>query len=139
LKVLVDTNVLLDVLLRRVPFHTDALHLLARVERNELQGVLGATTVTTLYYFLDKGLGASRAREELRKLLTLFDVAAVNRGVLSRALDAPLADYEDAVLVEAAGAIGADAVVTRNVKDFKNAPLTVYTPRELLSILEATQ
>lgn len=68
--------------------------------------------------------------------MTVFEVAAVNRGVLEQALVSPLADYEDAVLVEAAGAVGIDAVVTRNVRDFKAASLRVYTPGELLGILE---
>lgn len=136
MKILFDTNVILDVLLRRQPFHQEALQLFAKVELAEIQGFVGATTVTTLHYLMAKALGAKAARVEIQKILTLFDVALVNRSVLARAVQSKVKDYEDAVLVEAALAAGVDAIVTRDVADFKKAGLTVYSPKELLGVLE---
>lgn len=133
-----DTNVVLDVLLRREPFFEDAAKLFAQVERRNVQGHLGATTVTTLAYFMEKALGAT-FRIELRRLLELFDVATTDRNVLLRAQVSPIKDFEDAVLAEAALMAGLDAVVTRNAKDFNGASLKVLTPSELLAVLDAHQ
>ena len=72
----------------------------------------------------------------MRGLLRLFDVAAVNRQVLVETADLGFADYEDAVLHSAARTAGANGIVTRNTADFSAASLSVYTPTELLTILD---
>lgn len=136
MKVLFDTNVVLDVLLRRQPFYEEAAKLFVHVELKRLEGFLGATTVTTLYYFMEKRL-KDNARPELHKLLLLFKVAAIDQNILEKAITSPVKDYEDAVLVEAAVFTSLDAVVTRNAKDFKKSPLAIFTPEELLAALAA--
>lgn len=137
MKILFDTNVVLDVLLQRQPFYSDAAKLLAKVELGELSGYLGATTLTTIHYLSTKVLGKTQARKEIDKLLLLFDVAPVNRNVLANAVRSPIGDYEDAVLHEAASALSLDGIVTRNIKDFKKATLSIYGPDELLRGLES--
>lgn len=134
MKILFDTNVVLDVLLRRRPFYENAARLFAYVELGEVEGYLGATTVTTLYYFMEKTLGDD-ARTELQRLLELFEIATVDKKVLDKAVTSSVKDYEDAVLVEAALMVGLDAVVTRNAKDFKGIPLQIFLPKELLDVL----
>ena len=137
MKILFDTNVVLDVLLKRQPFYSDASKLFAKVELGELNAYLGATTLTTIHYLATKVLGKAQARKEIDKLLLLFDVAPVNRSVLANAVRSSISDYEDAVLHEAALALNLDGIVTRNVRDFKKATLSVYGPDELLRGLEA--
>ena len=95
------------------------------------------TTITTVYYLAAKTLGAARAQEEIKKLLTLFEVAPVNRLVLESALAVDFNDFEDAVIHEAACHVGADAIITRNLKDFKKSRISVYTSEELANILTA--
>lgn len=136
MKVLFDTNVVLDVLLRREPFYRDAARLFVHLELQHVQGYLGATTVTTLAYFLEKTLRAAFLTE-LRRRLELFDVATIDKDVLSRAQMSSVKDFEDAVLAEAAFAFGLDAIVTRNGKDFENAALPALAPQELLAVLDA--
>jgi predicted nucleic acid-binding protein len=138
-KVLFDTNVILDLLLDRAPFSAVAAQLCARVERGDLEGCLCATTVTTVRYLAAKVVGASSARQHLRQLLALLEVAPVNRLVLEAALSAPFADFEDAVVHEAARHAGAQGLVTRNVGDFKRATLPVYSPMELMNVLDASR
>ncbi len=135
MKVLFDTNIILDVLLKREPFVDAASQLMAQVERNQIQGYLGATTVTTLFYLMAKTLGKTNTEQSLKLLMQLFSVAPVNQLVIETALNANAADFEDAVLYCAAAQIGCDAIVTRNIKDFKGAALPVYRPEELLAIL----
>jgi predicted nucleic acid-binding protein len=137
MNVLFDTNVILDVLLKREPFYPAASQLLAAVEREEIQGYLGATTVTTLFYLMAKTLGKNAAEENLHLLLRLFSVAAVNQTVVETALDSAFVDFEDAVLYAAAAQAGCNAIVTRNVKDFKASRVPVYAPEELLIILSS--
>ena len=135
MRVLYDTNVILDALLTRQPFAADATQLMAMAERKVIDGLLCATTVTTLYYILAKATSDAVARTRITGLLGLFDSAAVNRSVLQSALHLSFPDYEDAVLHEAAQLVGADAIVTRNGRDFRQATLRIYSPGELLAAL----
>jgi predicted nucleic acid-binding protein len=135
LKVLFDTNVVLDLLLDRPPFSEASARVLSRVETGELSGYLCATTVTTIHYLATKPLGAQQSIAEIRKLLALFEIAPVNRPVLESALDAGFSDFEDAVLHAAARQIGADAIVTRNQSDFSRSEIPVHSPEEMILIL----
>jgi len=136
-RVLFDTNVILDVLLARAPHVAPATALLDRVATKTLDGLLGATTLTTIHYLATKAVGARAAQGHIRTLLALFEVAPVTRAVLTDALELDLADYEDAVLHEAARHAGADAIVTRDPKGFAQARLKRYAPEELLRFLTA--
>ena len=130
-----DTNIILDVLLQRPPHAEVANRLLAALEKEELEGVLCATSLTTASYFVDKTYGLERVHQDMRDLLELFSIASVNRSVLEKAVEAGFEDFEDAVLHEAARQARADGIVTRNTDDFTAAALTIYTPAELLQAL----
>jgi len=135
LKILLDTNIVLDVLIDRMPFADAAAELFSKVEDGTIIGYLCGNTITTVYYLAAKAVGAPRAHQEIRKLLSLFEVAPVNRYVLESALVAAFSDFEDAVIHEAACHIGAQAIVTRNQKDFKKCRVPVYSPEEIAKIL----
>jgi len=136
LRVLVDTNVVLDVLLDREPHVRDSADIMSRVETGEVSGWLCATTVTTLFYLVAKAADVTTALAEVQNLLSLFEIAPVNRPILEGALALGFSDFEDAVLHEAARQIEAQAIVTRNTKDFERAEIPVYTPEELKAILD---
>lgn len=135
MKILLDTNIVLDVLMDRMPFSDSAVELFSKVENGTIIGYLCGTTITTVYYLASKSVGATRAREEIRKLLNLFEVAPVNRHVLESALASDFGDFEDAVINEAACHVGVEAIVTRNQKDFKKSRLSVYSSEEMAKIL----
>ena len=135
IRILFDTNVLLDVLLEREPHVQDAAQLLAAVETGRLAGILSATTTTTIYYLVERARDREQALRGLRRLLTLFEVAPVTRAVLEDALHLGFADYEDGVQHEAARHASAEGIVTRNAQDFAQASLPIYTPMELLLVL----
>lgn len=136
MRVLLDTNVILDVILARVPHAVASKSVVDAVESGVITGLLSATTITTIHYFASKALGSRKAAHHLRTLLTLFEIASVNLAVLNGALQLGFPDYEDAVLHEAARHAKATAIVTRDGSGFKRAELTVYSPGELLSILK---
>lgn len=136
MRILFDTNVLLDVLLAREPFAQTAIRLLDMADRGKIQGLLCATTVTTIHYLVTKALDASAARKSIRTMMKIFSAAAVDGDVLLRALDLPMKDYEDAVLHESAIASEAQGIVTRNARAFTKSRIPVYTPDELLALLK---
>ena len=136
MRVLFDTNAVLDVMLDRAPFAAASAEILSRAEAGELIGCICATTVTTIHYLASRAAGAERALGEVRKILSLFEIAPVNRAVLETALELGFADYEDAVLHEAARQIDAQAIVTRNPRHFKKASVSIYSPEELSQALD---
>lgn len=137
--VLFDTNVILDHFLDRKPFSIHASYLFNAAEKGRLSGFLCATTITTIHYLTTKLLNAKSAKKIIKDLVTLFEIAPVNRSVLMDALNTHTTDYEDAVLQESALAVGIHTLVTRDQTDFKHAKLHVYSPGELVSILETTK
>jgi predicted nucleic acid-binding protein len=136
MNILFDTNILLDVFLQRKPHFKNSAFLTDLAEKGILTGWLCATTVTTLYYLLHKELNKEVAETVIKSLFKVFDVSAVNRMVLETAIESNFRDYEDAVLHQAAFHSNLEGIVTRNKKDFKKSSLSVYTPDELISILE---
>lgn len=110
MKVLFDTNVVLDHLLEREAHADNAERLLNLVDTGRIDGIICPTPATTIHYLASKVVGPSMAMDYLRRLLAIFDVACVDRGVLQGALDLGFLDFEDAVLHEAARRVGAAAI-----------------------------
>ena len=134
MRVLLDSNIVVDFLHNREQFFDDADLVMGQVERGVVTGLLCATTLTTIAYLTGKTLGKLPAVEQIRQLLKIFEVAAVNRAVLDAALAGNMSDFEDAVLAEAAHQAGAQAIITRNLKDFAHSPVRAYTPRQWLAM-----
>ena len=137
MKVLFDTNIILDVLLDRKPFSEHASYLMSQVERSEIIGFLCATTVTTIHYLLSKYLDKEKSIESINSIMALFEIASVNRLVIENALVSKFTDFEDSVLHESARHAGAEYIITRNIKDFKKTKIPAFTPTEFLSMLES--
>lgn len=132
MKVLFDTNIILDVLFDREPFSDTAAILMSEVERSRLKAFLCATSVTTLYYLIQKAIGRKKAEKAVGNLLELFQISPVNKAILEKALISPFNDYEDAVIYESAQKAGVGSIVSRDVQGFKNAEIHVYSPEELI-------
>ncbi len=133
MRAILDTNVVLDVLLAREPFARGAVAIFCLAEESRIDAFLCATTITTVDYLLTRSLPVSKARDALRKLIGLFEIATVNRPVIERALESKIHDFEDAVLDEAGQMAGVTAIVTRNTKDFAGSALKVFEPSEFLA------
>jgi len=140
MRVLFDTNVILDVLLDREPFSEPASELLSKVENGEITGLICATTVTTIYYLVSKKLGRKGAEECIDQLLILFEIASVNRAVIETARDLEkFRDFEDAVIYASALHSGSMCIVTRNLIDFPASMIPVFSPDELLKVLRVRE
>jgi predicted nucleic acid-binding protein len=138
MRVLLDTNVLLDFLLAREPFASDARGIWLACEQGRCTGYLAAISVTNIWYIGRKSVGMEAARQHVADLLRVIEVCPVDFEVLATARDSAIADFEDAVQVAAAVASGLDAIVTRNGGHFAGSPLPILTPAEFLAQLSAT-
>ena len=136
-RVLLDVNVVLDVLLDRKPFADASAAVWAAIENGDAEGLLSAHAVTTLHYLNVKTVGTRMASETTEALLSVFNVAPVDEAVLRSAVSLQWQDFEDAVTAAGARRAKCDAVVTRNPRDFKGAPVRVLTPAEALAWIEA--
>ena len=135
MKVIIDTNVVLDVLLARKPHVNAAAGIFAMAEQSEIEAYLCATTVTTVDYLLNQSLPKKEACESPHRLLELFEIAPVNRSVIEEALNSKVPDFEDAVLAHSGSLVGAEAIITRNTKDFKKGTIKALDPTEFLSVM----
>ena len=131
--ILLDTNVVIDLLLRREPFDLEAREVFQLIESGDTKASVCATTVTTIDYLVTKSAGTRQSHKLLGFLLALCDIADVNKRVLLAALSAPMSDFEDAVIAESAKASGITTIITRNGKDFVGCGLNVYSPSQWLA------
>ena len=139
MRLLLDVNVVLDVLLDRKPFADSSSAVWAIVERGEAEGMLSAHAVTTLHYLNAKAVGVRMATETTEALLSVFEVAPVDEAVLRAAIALEWKDFEDAVTAAGARRAKCDAVVTRNPRDFKGAGVRVLTPVEAVAWIETAR
>ena len=132
-RVLIDTNIVLDVVLNRKEFLANSAAVLKRLEERQYRRFVAATTLTNMYYIVYR---ATRNNEEamlaVNKTLQWCEVAPVNRRVLDVALFSGMDDFEDAVQAVAAKDCGVNIVVTRDKSGFLNSGLQVYLPEEFL-------
>ena len=129
MRLLFDVSVVLDVLLDRKPFADASSAAWETVERGDAEGLL-SHAVTTLHYLNAKNVGIRMATETTEALLTVFDVEPVDEAVLRAAVALKWKDFEDAVTAAGARRAKCDAIVTRNPRHFKGAPIRILTPAE---------
>lgn len=135
IKVLFDLNIILDVLQEREPFYESSAQLLAYAETGKIQGFIAPHSQTALFYLIQKGQTSAHAKVTITNLLQILKVAPIDQSTIEQALSLPYKDFEDAVQMMTAVQCKADYLVTRNVKDFKPAPLSVIQPSELLVLI----
>lgn len=134
MRVLIDTNIILDAIEVRENFFEDSSRILTLAA--EYNGYIAASSVTDIYYIEHRrNHDKTKTLDLMKKLFKLFDILDTTSSDCRNALHSPLPDFEDAVLVESAIREGIDYIVTRNVEDFKSSPVKVCTPAEFLNIL----
>ena len=136
MRVLVDTNIILDDFLEREPFVEDAAALMEAIESERIVGYVTATTLTNIFYIARRQTRSIElARQAVSETLTLMEVCLVDHAILEAAFPSNLRDFEDAVHLACAMASRLDAIITRNAQDFAGATLPILSTRELLESL----
>jgi len=137
MRVLLDTNVVLDFLLDRAPFAEAAAALWQANEDGRLAAYVSVITPINVFYIARKLKGAPAARQLVESLLAACRVCELDRDMLLSALSLPLKDFEDAAQVVSAEGESLDALVTRDPNDYKNIRLPVLSPSDCLKRLSS--
>jgi predicted nucleic acid-binding protein len=137
MKILVDTNVIMDALQERAPFDEAAKKILIMAQRNELTCALTASAITDIFYLFSKARDAETARTAISYLLELYEIMTVSKRDCINALKLPIDDFEDALAAVCAQNYEADYIVTRDEAFLKaNLSISVISPSELLNKLK---
>jgi predicted nucleic acid-binding protein len=132
--VLIDTDVLLDFYLDRKPFSDDSLQLLLKCEQKQFRAFITPVIVANTYYILRRHATHNFVVERLQILLNTITVLSMDQKQVLAALDSKFTDFEDALqYYSALNSNKIDAIITRNVKDFKKSALPVFSPAEFIA------
>lgn len=136
MKIMCDTNIIIDVLLEREPFVEDSYKALSLCEEHQINGFVSASSVTDIYYLVRKYThNTELAYKAIGKLLEIVKVCSVTNQDVLTAFQKKAKDFEDCLVVTCAKSIHCDCIVTRNKKDFEEFDIQVFTPTELLQQL----
>jgi predicted nucleic acid-binding protein len=131
MKVLLDTNIVVDILSKREGYET-SLQILRLCETKMLEGYFTTVSVTNIMYILRKHAPPEVMRESLKTLLAILGLSGVTKSDVTRALSSAMSDFEDGVQAEVARRIKADIIVTRNIRDFTESPVPAMTPEDFI-------
>lgn len=134
MNVLIDTNVILDILLRREPHYKNAARINVLSEKGYIFSYISASAVTDIFYIAKKELkDKDTVFELLKTLLKTTRIASVTEGSIYEALELNWDDFEDSVQYVTGQNISAEYIITRNPKDFANGYIEVISPEEFLN------
>lgn len=133
-KLLLDSDVCLDVLTARLPFALNAARVLEKVESGTMIGYASAESFTNMYYVLRKLTNTVQAISLIKDLRKIIEVAEINSIIIDQALLSGWTDFEDAVQHFCAIQYNCDAIITRNTADYKLASIPVMTPGDFLRV-----
>lgn len=133
-RLLIDTNIVIDLLSKRDKFYDDAADLFSRADKKELELTISALTFANTNYILSKLKSAKEAREILRKFKVLVELLSLDDKITELALsDDNFPDFEDGLQYYSAIENQVEIIITRNKKDFKNSKIPVLTGKEFLA------
>jgi len=135
LKILLDTNIVIDNLARRDEYG-ESLTILNLCEDGVLEGVITTVTIMDVMYVMRKYLGYEEIRSAVQILMQIVDIVPALKRDINTAFIGSFNDFEDAVQASCAERAKADYIVTRNVKDFKKSSIPAVTPDNLLKLLK---
>jgi predicted nucleic acid-binding protein len=132
MRVLLDTNVVLDAILQRPPWHKEADAILDAAALGQVSCAATTLSLATVFYVARRSVGTALARAAVRKSLAAYAILPVDKQTFLDADAMTGNDFEDNIVIAAAVAAGLDGIVTRNVADFTLSPIPVWEPAELL-------
>ncbi|MGQ0828989.1 MAG: type II toxin-antitoxin system VapC family toxin [Bacteroidota bacterium] len=135
-KVFVDSDIVLDLLSAREPHYRFAAELFSLADEASIKIYISSLTFANINYILSKQISAGQARKMLLKFKTFITVLAVNDKIIELALASDFHDFEDAIQYHTAIENGISILLTRNLKDFKKAEITILTAQQYLKALD---
>lgn len=131
-KVFIDTDVVLDLFIRREPHHEEALRLFTCLKKSETGTYTSPLVVANTYYILAKLKDKRYAIDRIKKLRKLIKIAPVDQTTIDAALESPYRDFEDSIQFQCARMNGIQLLITRNTKDYPRSDIKVANPGQYL-------
>lgn len=136
MRVLVDTNVIMDALIGRQPYFDNADKIIKMCADKKIQGYLAAHSIPNLFYILRKYLSLEDRRFALLQLCNIFIIEDINSAkIISAIKNESFTDFEDCLQDECAASVRAEYIITRNIKDFEQAQVKAILPDDFLKLL----
>ena len=137
-KILLDTDVLLDFFFDRKPYSDYSAIILDLCARKILDGYITPVIISNIYYLLRKTAKHEKVIEKLKQLLTITKVLQMDKSVVEKALNSEFNDFEDALQNFSAANYGKiEAIITRNVKDYRKSEIGVLPPDDFVKLINA--
>jgi len=139
MKVLIDTNVILDVILKRQPFYDFSAKVLELADKG-VEEYISASAVTDIFYLAYRDLkDRDKVIGLMKDVLEIAKIISVSEKEIFNAFDLNWKDFEDAVQYSAALSNGIDIIVTRNMKGFSQAEVKICTPEEVIQFIDTKE
>lgn len=140
MKILVDTNIIIDALTGREPYRETAEQIVM-LAANQIEDMyITASSATDIYYLIRKHLhDTDLSKDTMSKLYELFHILDVTSGDFHAALTSGVKDYEDAIVSACASRNRMDYIVTRNIKDYERSKVKALLPDELLKLVSQSE
>lgn len=134
--IFLDTNVLMDILANRVPFYESSSKVYKLGLNKRCNLFTSSNTINTLHYLLKKFIGEQEIRKALDEITDIVSIIPVNLDMIKKSINSNHRDFENAIQIYSAQSISdMNCIVTRDLKDYKNAEIQVYTPDQFLNQL----
>jgi len=135
MKVYFDTNIIIDILLKRELFFDISFEALMKVARGYADGIIGANAIVDISYIVNKSLkNNEETMNSIFDVLDILSLADTTAQDIFEARDLDIPDYEDAVIASIASRENASYIVTRNIADFANSPVPAILPADFLKV-----
>ena len=131
-QILLDTNIALDLLARRIPFYNDAAALFTLADKKIIGLSVSALSLVNIHYLIAELKPEQETRKILRNLVILLEVLSLDNKILDLALNSDFNDFEDAIQYFTAIENDQDLIVTRNMSGFRKSKIPVMTAREFM-------
>jgi predicted nucleic acid-binding protein len=133
MKLLIDTNIILDALMNREPWAKSAQDIVLAIAEEKAEGCITASSFTDIHYLLHKHLrDKEQTKQALLDMLAIFNVLDVTGADCEKAFNLPMSDYEDALLAYCGKRHKVDWIITRDLKHYEGSPVKAVEPKEIL-------
>ncbi len=136
INIFVDTDVLMDFLTKRVPFDIESMKIMEYGNRKKIQINISSLCLSNINYLIERQETKKKARQQIKGLLKLVEVLAVDRKIVEKSAYSEFKDFEDGIQNFCAEENGIRILITRNIKDYSKSNLSIQTPKEFISDFE---
>lgn len=135
MRILLDTNIILDIALRREPHFTFSVQAFKAIDNKIVFGFVTATTITDIYYIAKREKGHQIALDFISNLIEIIDIIGIDRNIIIKSLVSQISDFEDAIQSISSLLNNIDYIITRNQKDFSKSDIKALTPVEFVNLI----